>query len=62
MLCAVLELAFHDLKDAEHPELQAEALAFFESEDFEIFCDWLQWDAERVRGDATPSRMKQRQR
>ena len=51
-MVAILELAFRDLEDAEHvghTKHQAEAAAFIESEDFEIFCDWLQWDAERVR-------------
>ena len=49
LLVAILELAFHDLRDAEHPERQAAAKAFIGSEAFEMFCDWLNWDAERVR-------------
>ena len=53
LLVAILELAFHDLTDTEHVEhlrRQAEAAAFIESETFEIYCDWLQWDAELVKG------------
>ena len=46
LLVAILELAFRDLKQPEH---QAEALAFVASEDFEMFREWLGWDAKAVR-------------
>ena len=47
-----MELTFHDLTDAEHVEHtqhRTEAAAFFGSDDFVLFCDWLGWDAEAVR-------------
>ncbi len=42
LLIALLELAFHDLKQSEH---RAEAWELIESQDFEMFCEWLGWDA-----------------
>ena len=43
LLVAILELAFRDLKQPEH---QVEAKAFVASDDFEMFCEWLDRDAE----------------
>ena len=36
----------------QNPQDQAEAEAFIESEDLELFCEWLEWDAEAIRSAA----------
>ncbi len=49
LLAAIVQLA---LRDMQHPQHQGEAEAFIESEDLELFCDWLGWDAAAIRSAA----------
>ena len=37
------------LRDMQKPQHQDEAQAFIESEDLELFCEWLEWDTEAIR-------------
>ncbi len=46
LIVAILKLTLHDLKIDQY---KAEAAAFVASQDFEIYCDWLNWDAAVVR-------------
>ncbi len=46
LLAAIVQLA---LRDMQHPQHQAEAEAFIESQNVELFCDWLEWDAVAIR-------------
>ena len=46
LLAAVVQMALRDLQKRQH---QAEAQAFIQSQDLELFCDWLEWDAEEIR-------------
>ena len=46
LLAAVVQLA---LRDLQNPQYQAEAQDFIESEDLNLFCEWLDWNAEEIR-------------
>ena len=46
LLAAVVKVA---LRDLQRPEYQEDAKEFMESEELELFCDWLEWDAEAIR-------------
>ena len=46
LLMAVVELALLDLRNPSH---QAKAKVFFESQGFELFCEYLGFDAEAIR-------------
>jgi len=46
LLAAVVQMALRDLQKCRHQE---EAREFIESQGLELFCDWLEWDAEAIR-------------
>ncbi len=55
LLAAVVKLALRDLqgnlKDMRRTgEHQADTRAFIASPELELFCDWLEWDVEKLRG------------
>ncbi len=49
LLAAIVQLA---LRDMQKPQHQAEAQEFIESEGLDLFCEWLDWDAEAIRSAA----------
>ncbi len=54
LLAAVVQMALRDLqgnlKDMrKRSERQADAREFIASPELEVFCDWLEWDVEKVR-------------
>jgi hypothetical protein len=51
LLAAVIEQALCDVKI---PAYQDEASAFIASDNFEVFCEMLGWNVERVRGLTKP--------
>ena len=46
LLAAVVQMALRDLQKRQHQE---EAQAFIESQELELFCEWLDWDVEAIR-------------
>ncbi len=55
LLAGVVSLALRDLKGGlkstrKRQEHQVDALEFIESPELELFCEWLDWDVEKVRG------------
>ncbi len=46
LLAAAVQLA---LRDLQKPQYRNEAQAFIESEQLQLFCEWLEWDAEAIR-------------
>ncbi len=59
LLAAIVQMALRDLQRHQH---QAKAMEFIESQDLELFCDWLEWNAEAIRyaaAEGTAPRYKQ---
>jgi hypothetical protein len=46
LIAAVIEQA---VKDLDRKTYRRQAQAFFASDQLEVFCEWLGWDAEKIR-------------